>query len=98
MAAHLHSPVVYEVRRTRPKFVSLEVMLSADDYDAAQAERYGRTNRALPVATFRESSDRSPIGLPGSGRRPSDPESGSIPSHSRTATISVAIRISSSSA
>jgi len=33
---------------------ALEVMLSADDYDAALAERYGWINRALPVATLGE--------------------------------------------
>ncbi|WP_457095479.1 enoyl-CoA hydratase/isomerase family protein [Lysobacter sp. P5_B9] len=33
---------------------ALEVMLSADDYDADQAERYGWINRALPVAELDE--------------------------------------------
>ena len=33
---------------------ALEVMLSADDYDADLAERYGWINRALPVATLGE--------------------------------------------
>src|SRR5262245_54634732 len=31
---------------------ALEVMLSADDYDADLAERYGWINRALPAATI----------------------------------------------
>src|SRR5262249_47203322 len=34
---------------------ALEVMLSADDYDAERAERYGWINRALPAATLGES-------------------------------------------
>ena len=33
---------------------ALEVMLSADDYDAALAERYGWINRALPAETIAE--------------------------------------------
>jgi enoyl-CoA hydratase/carnithine racemase len=33
---------------------ALEVMLSADDYDAETAERYGWINRALPAATLGE--------------------------------------------
>ena len=33
---------------------ALEVMLSADDYDAELAERYGWVNRALPAATIDE--------------------------------------------
>jgi len=33
---------------------ALEVMLSADDYDADLAERYGWINRAMPSATLRE--------------------------------------------
>jgi enoyl-CoA hydratase/carnithine racemase len=33
---------------------ALEVMLSADDYDAELAERYGWINRALPAATLGE--------------------------------------------
>jgi enoyl-CoA hydratase/carnithine racemase len=33
---------------------ALEVMLSADDYDAELAERYGWINRALPAATLSE--------------------------------------------
>lgn len=33
---------------------ALEVMLSADDYDAELAERYGWVNRALPAATLGE--------------------------------------------
>jgi enoyl-CoA hydratase/carnithine racemase len=34
---------------------ALEVLLSADDYDADVAERYGWINRALPVAVLRQS-------------------------------------------
>jgi enoyl-CoA hydratase/carnithine racemase len=34
---------------------ALEVMMSADDYDAELAERYGWINRALPAATLGES-------------------------------------------
>jgi len=33
---------------------ALEVMLSADDYDAELAERYGWINRALPTAALGE--------------------------------------------
>jgi enoyl-CoA hydratase/carnithine racemase len=33
---------------------TLEVILSADDYDADLAERYGWINRALPASTLRE--------------------------------------------
>ena len=33
---------------------ALEVMLSADDYDAELAERYGWINRALPIRTLGE--------------------------------------------
>src|SRR5262249_27193025 len=33
---------------------ALEVMLSADDYDAELAERYGWINRALPASTIGE--------------------------------------------
>jgi enoyl-CoA hydratase/carnithine racemase len=33
---------------------ALEVMLSADDYDAELAERYGWINRAVPASTLRE--------------------------------------------
>jgi enoyl-CoA hydratase/carnithine racemase len=33
---------------------ALEVMLSAEDYDADLAERYGWINRALPVAELRD--------------------------------------------
>jgi enoyl-CoA hydratase/carnithine racemase len=33
---------------------ALEVMLSADDYDADVAERYGWINRALPASTLGE--------------------------------------------
>ena len=47
---------------------ALEVMLSAQDYDADLAERYGWINRALPAANLTISSDRSPIGSPVSRR------------------------------
>jgi len=43
---------------------ALEVMLSADDYDAELAERYGWINRALHAATLGE-FDRSRIGSAG---------------------------------
>ncbi len=56
---------------------ALEVMLSAEDYDAELAERYGWINRALPAkcaGRFREiarSSDRRVSGLgPGRGQGP----------------------------
>ena len=43
---------------------ALEVMLSADDYDAELAERYGWINRALPApaVTIGEFVGRSHIG------------------------------------
>ena len=37
---------------------ALEVILSSDDYDAAQAERYGWINRALPDAELSGFVDR----------------------------------------
>jgi enoyl-CoA hydratase/carnithine racemase len=43
---------------------ALEVMLSAEDYDAELAERYGWINRALPARSSPISSARSPIGSP----------------------------------
>jgi enoyl-CoA hydratase/carnithine racemase len=50
---------------------ALEVMLSADDYDAGLAERYGWINRALPAAALREfvrSLARRIAGFPAAGR------------------------------
>ena len=44
---------------------ALEVLLSADDYDADLAERYGWINRALPADdTRRVRHGRSPVGSP----------------------------------
>ena len=43
---------------------ALEVLLSADDYDAELAERYGWINRALPAASSASSCTRSPTGSP----------------------------------
>jgi enoyl-CoA hydratase/carnithine racemase len=51
---------------------SLEVMLSADDYDADLAERYGWINRALPAATlkqFVQSLAQRIAGFPAAGHR-----------------------------
>src|SRR5262245_46488533 len=50
---------------------ALEVMLSADDYDADLAERYGWINRALPAGTLREfvrSLAHRIAGFPAAGR------------------------------
>jgi enoyl-CoA hydratase/carnithine racemase len=50
---------------------ALEVMLSADDYDAELAERYGWINRALPTATLGEfvrSLAHRVAGFPAAGR------------------------------
>ena len=50
---------------------ALEVMLSAEDYDAELAERYGWINRALPAAelgAFVESLARRIAGFPAAGR------------------------------
>jgi enoyl-CoA hydratase/carnithine racemase len=50
---------------------ALEVMLSADDYDADLAERYGWINRALPAKTlddFVRSLAQRIAGLPAAGR------------------------------
>jgi enoyl-CoA hydratase/carnithine racemase len=44
---------------------ALEVMLSAEDYDAELAERYGWINRALPPVRSTISSARSLTGSPG---------------------------------
>ena len=41
---------------------ALEVLLSADDYDAELAERYGWVNRALPASASPISFERSPTG------------------------------------
>ena len=78
---------------------ALEVMLSADDYDAELAERYGWINRALPARRSATSSDRSLIGSPGfPPRAMSRSRSGSMPSRSRRPRTSVAIPISSARA
>jgi enoyl-CoA hydratase/carnithine racemase len=50
---------------------ALEVMLSADDYDATLAERYGWINRALPAADLGEfvrSLAQRLAGFPAAGR------------------------------
>ena len=50
---------------------ALEVMLSADDYDAELAERYGWINRALPTAALGEfvrSLAHRIAGFPAAGR------------------------------
>src|SRR6185295_16373452 len=50
---------------------AFEVMLSADDYDADLAERYGWINRALPVAAIGEfvrSLAHRIAGFPAAGR------------------------------
>ena len=50
---------------------ALEVMLSADDYDAELAERYGWINRALPASALREfvrSVAHRIAGFPAAGR------------------------------
>src|SRR5262245_26726171 len=50
---------------------ALEVMLSADDYDADLAERYGWINRALPAAALGEfvrSLAHQIAGVPATGR------------------------------
>ena len=50
---------------------ALEVMLSADDYDADLAERYGWINRALPAAAlgdFVRSLAHRIAGFPAAGR------------------------------
>ena len=50
---------------------ALEVMLSADDYDAESAERYGWINRALPAAALGEfvrSLAHRIAGFPAAGR------------------------------
>ena len=50
---------------------ALEVMLSADDYDAELAERYGWINRALPIASldrFVRSLAHRIAGFPAAGR------------------------------
>jgi enoyl-CoA hydratase/carnithine racemase len=50
---------------------ALEVMLSAEDYDADLAERYGWINRALPgnaLGDFVKSLSHRIAGLPAAGR------------------------------
>ena len=75
---------------------ALEVMLTADDYDADLAERYGWINRALPAGELESSSARSRIGslpfrLPGMSRS----RNGSTPSRWRLSRTSGATPISS---
>ena len=58
---------VQHLARLMGRARALEVMLSAQDYDAELAERYGWINRALARRRSSTiSSDRSPIGSPGS--------------------------------
>src|SRR5215831_77016 len=45
---------VQHLTRLMGRARALEVMLSADDYDAELAERYGWINRALPASTLGE--------------------------------------------
>ena len=78
---------------------ALEVMLSADDYDAELAERYGWINRALPAETLPEfvrSLAHRIAGCPATAARRS--KIVSTRSRSRQPTIFVATRISSWSA
>ena len=78
---------------------ALEVLLSADDYDAELAERYGWINRALPASALdgiRRSArppDRAASRLPARPRS----RTASTRSPSRRPTTSVAIPISSPS-
>ena len=70
-------------------------MLSANDYDADLAERYGWINRALPRRST-ISSDRSRIGSPGFRRLATSwSRSASMRSRSRRPRTSAAIPISS---
>jgi regulator of protease activity HflC (stomatin/prohibitin superfamily) len=58
-----------QVRRTRPQAGerlvgrgrALEILLSADDYDADLAERYGWINRALPEAELADAVRRGVV-------------------------------------
>ena len=78
---------------------ALEVMLSAEDYDAELAERYGWINRALPPMSSAISSDRSLIGSRGFRPR-AMPRSriASTPLRSRRPTTSAATPICSARA
>jgi enoyl-CoA hydratase/carnithine racemase len=46
------SGVVRHLTRLMGRVRALEVPLSAEDYDAGMAERYGSINRALPAAAL----------------------------------------------
>ena len=56
---------VQHLTRLMGRARALEVMLSAEDYDAELAERYGWINRALPASALGDFVDRSLIGSPG---------------------------------
>jgi len=59
------------VARLMGRARALEVMLSAEDYDADLAERYGWVNRALPAAVldqFVKSLARRIVGFPGASQ------------------------------
>ena len=75
---------------------ALEVLLSAEDYDAELAERYGWINRALPAMRSARSFERSPSGSPDS-RQPacSRSRTASTRSRSRRQRTSVVIPICS---
>jgi enoyl-CoA hydratase/carnithine racemase len=62
---------VQHLARLMGRARALEVMLSADDYDAELAERYGWINRALPASTLGEfvrSLSHRIAGFPAAGR------------------------------
>src|ERR1700726_4110971 len=62
---------VQHLTRLMGRARALEVLLSADDYDAELAERYGWINRALPAATlsdFVSSLAHLVAGFPAEGR------------------------------
>jgi enoyl-CoA hydratase/carnithine racemase len=62
---------VQHLARLMGRARALEVMLSAEDYDAELAERYGWINRALPAATLGEfvrSLAHRIAGFPAAGR------------------------------
>ena len=79
---------------------ALEVMLSADDYDAALAERYGWINRALPASqlgAFVSSIAHRIAGLPAAGhvvvegkRAPSVQAFSPIPKHAEARNAAAA--------
>ena len=97
-----HAPgggAVQHLTRLMGRARALEVMLSAEDYDAELAERYGWINRALPAASSTISSARSRIGSPGfPPPATSRSRTGSMRSRSRRSRTSVAIPISSARA